>query len=48
MIEGLNKSGNNKGWVPNIVFGSGEIKEEAKICEIPYELYGEKIDIEWD
>ena len=47
VIEGINKSGNDQGWVPNIVFGSTEIEEEARICEIQEELYGEKVDIEW-
>ena len=48
VIEGLYKSQNNDGWVPNIVFGSGAVEEEARVCEIDSDLYGEQFDIAWD
>ena len=48
VIEGMNKSGNKDGWVPNISFGSGAVDQEARICKIETDLYGEKFDIQWD
>ena len=47
-ISGLDKSGNNDGWVPNLLFGSGGIKQKIQVAAIDSRYYGAEIGIKWD
>ena len=48
-IEGLNDSGNNKGWVPHLLFAAASNNgQQVRACSIDSEYYGQKMDIQWE
>ena len=46
-ISGLNVCGNDKGWIPHLVFGS-KTNIKFRAAKISARLYGRRIKIEWE
>ena len=46
-ISGLNRCGNQNGWVPHLIFTFEAKSVGIRCCEIDAQCYGKKMDISW-
>ena len=48
IINGLHESGNERGWVPHLLFNANDRAQHVRVGSIDSICYGMKMDIKWE